>query len=200
MSKFWLSTRFLKKSGGVCSKGINAAINLTTRCPLRCGYCPMYIYGEPRKYEESTFEEWKVFIERFPYWISQVIISGGEPSLYKEVAPLTNWLIERGHHVIMFTNLWNVKNYEGIKPHWRLLFMPTFHKGDNYERYSKALKKIDKYQIDSQQVLENEHNFGRIKEFFTLNYFKNIDATLQFTPDSPRTLQMYVGSINMYKK
>ena len=159
----------------------------------------MYIYGKPKEYEECTFEEWKVFMERYPYWISQVIVTGGEPSLYKEVAPLTNWLIERGHHVIVFTNLWRTENFQSIKPHWRLLFMPTFHKGqDKIERFKKALTTLEGYQVDSQQLFENEHNFGRIKEFFTLDYFKNTDPTLQFAPDAPRTLQVYVGAINMY--
>lgn len=198
---YWLTLRQHKKKGNWFQRGVRATVITTTRCPFTCDYCPMYIYGDVKKYDECLFEEWKIWFERFPYWISQVYISGGEPPLYKDIVPLTNWLIERGHHVIILTNLWKVENYEGIKPHWRLIFMPTFHaQNDNAGRYLSALYKIEKkYQVHSQQLFENQYNFWKIKDFFTVDWFKNYDDGFQFAPDTPRTLKIWSGCINMYK-
>ena len=198
---YWLTMRLHKQKGHWWSKGVRATVVTTTRCPLDCDYCPMYIYGAVKKYDECSFDEWKVWFERFPEWISQVYVSGGEPSLYKDIVPLVNWLVERGHHVIVFTNLWKVENYEGIKPHWRLIFQPTFHAdNDKIERFKPALEKMEKkYQVSSQELFENKHGFWRIKEFFTPEWFKNEDNGFQFAPDTPRTLQIWSGCVNMYR-
>ena len=139
----YLTIREHSKVGRWFSRGVRATIVTTTRCPLSCDYCPMYIYGMVKRYDESTFEEWKVWLDRFPYWVSHFYVSGGEPSLYKDIVPLVNYLIERGHHVTVFTNLWKIENFDGIKPHWRLLFQPTFHKHeDDLDRFTWAKEKM----------------------------------------------------------
>ena len=201
---FWLSflISHLNNKRGIFKRGIAVDIIPTTRCNLHCDYCPMFLYGEVKKYEECSFDEWKVFINRMQHWVSTYYISGGEPSLYKDIVPLTNYLIERGHKVIIMTNLWKPENLYEIKPHWRLMFMPTFHKGqDKIERYSKALKKMqNKFNVTSQQIFQNDYGFDRTKEFFTPEWFKNEDDNLQFAPDSPRTLAIYTGCVNIFKR
>ena len=148
---------------------------------------------------ESSIEEWKEFLTRYPNHIGELHIGGGEPTLYKDFVPLVNWLTqEYKTHVIIFTNLWKPEAFEGIKPHRRFMVMPTFHAGDKWERYEKALKMIDRYKINSQQILENEHGLKRVKEFFTPYYFEKEDGHITFAPNAPRTLRMYLGSINSY--
>jgi organic radical activating enzyme len=164
----------------------------------------MFIDGEVKRYEECSFEEWKTFLtDRIQHWVSVYYISGGEPALYKDIVPLTNWLIERGHHVIIMTNLSYPKNFKGIKPHWRLMFQPTFHpkfaKLDVFRRNLDELRRLG-FNVTSQQVLQNDGNFSRIKEFFTVNWFKNIDNNLQAAPDSPKTLRLYTGCVNVFRK
>ena len=79
--------------------------------------------------------------------------------------------------------------------------MPTFHaKNDKYERYKKALEYVEKrFLVHSQQLFENEHGFWKIKDFFTVEWFKNEDEGFQFAPDSPRTLRLWTGCVNMYR-
>ena len=207
---YWLTLRQHKQKGNWFSKGVRATIVTTTRCPMKCSYCPMFIYGDVKKYEESTFEEWKTFIERFPYWISHLYVSGGEPSLYKDIVPLVNWLIERGHHIVVFTNLWKAENFLGIRPHWRLLFMPTYHAEEELrlthtsdaERYLSAVNVLKNvgFQVSTQQIFQNDHKLTRIKEFFTQHWFKTIDNNIQFPPDAPKSLKMFVGCVEMYRK
>jgi len=164
----------------------------------------MFIHGEVKRYEECSFEEWKEFLsKRIQHWVSVYYISGGEPALYKDIVPLTNWLIERGHHVIIMTNLTYFNKFVGIKPHWRLMFMPTYHSEfANIERFNEGLValKLHGFNVTSQQVLQNDGKFNRIKEFFTVNWFENLDNNLQAAPDSPRTLRLYTGCINVFKK
>ena len=163
----------------------------------------MFIDGEVKRYEECSFEEWKTFLtDRIQHWVSVYYISGGEPALYKDIIPLTNWLIERGHHVIIMTNLSYVHKFIGIKPHYRLMFQPTFHpEFADLEKFKQGLEtlKIHGFNVTSQQVLQNDGSFNRIKEFFTVNWFKNLDNNLQAAPDSPRTLRLYTGCINVFK-
>lgn len=198
---YWMTLRLNKKRGHWWSRGTRATVITTTRCPFGCDYCPMYIYGSVKRYDESTFEEWKVWFERFPEWISQVYVSGGEPSLYKDIVPLVNWLVQRGHHVIVYTNLWKIENFTGIKPHWRLIFFPTFHETeDTFERFSFALKQMEKtYLVTSAQIGVNPNRFTKIKHFFSRDWFLHVDDGFQFAPDTPRTLRIWSGCVEMYR-
>lgn len=197
---YWKTLRINKRTGWGLSRGASINTVLTTKCNQTCVECPMFIYGEVKRYKESTFEEWKTFYERFPMWISQIYLSGGEPSLYPDIVKLTNWLIERGHHVCIFSNLWKVENFKGIKPHWRLVVHATYHSCDNWERYCEAFKTLSK-QI---RVLGREfedvggHPIKQDKKF-TLEWFKNTDCTIHFPPDAPRSLKLYVGCVELYR-
>jgi hypothetical protein len=115
---------------------------------------------------------------------------------------MTNYLLSKGHKVIIMTNLSYPEKFAGIKKSWRLMFMPTFHpEFAKMDKFKAGLRWLDNegYNYTSQQVLQNDGNFNRIKEFFTVNWFKNLDDNLQFAPDSPRTLRIYVGCVNVFK-
>ena len=128
---FWYVHFFagaLNNKPGIFKKGITIDIIPTTRCNYKCSYCPMFLHGEVKRFDECTWEEWADFItRRVQHWVSTFYVSGGEPGLYKDIVPLINWLISRGHKVILLTNLSYPEKFEGIKPHWRLMFQPTFH-------------------------------------------------------------------------
>lgn len=197
---FWLAlkVKFLFRGSGS-----RATLITTTVCNLHCDYCPMFIYGEVKRYNISTVKEWQKWFKRFPINLSLIFVSGGEPTIYPHIVPLVNWLISEGYHIIIFTNLFKAENFVGIKPNWRLLFMPTYHdvKGNNQRRFNKGLKllKENKFQVSSQQIFENTGNYWRIKEFFTEDWFKDEDNGFQFAPDTPKTLQVWSGCVNMYR-
>jgi hypothetical protein len=200
---FWLTLRLVSKAGGWFTRGVRVCAVLSTRCPLKCSYCPMTIYNPVKRFEECSFEEWKVYFQRFPHRISLVYLSGGETSLYKDIVPLTNWLIEKGHHVIIFSNLWKIENFQGIKPHWRLIFFPTYHaEQDNPDRYAFALSALgEKYNVYSTEFEKDtlktkDHS---IKNFWSKEWFETCDDTLHLAPNTPRTLALYTGCVNLYK-
>jgi organic radical activating enzyme len=200
---FFHTLREVKKKGGMLSRGARCTLVTTIKCPFRCSYCPMFIYGEPRKQDECTAEEWEVFLDRFPMWISAMYISGGEPSLYKDIVPLINNLIKRGYHVLLQTNLYKAEAYIGIKPHKRLVFMATYHeeqeqnRGDSFYRSADMLRK-EGFLVITQQIGQYNKKHSRIKEFFTEKWFKETDNSIMLEPSAPRTLRMWLGCVNMY--
>ena len=204
---FFLTLREFRKRGNTLSRGLRCSLAVTVRCPYRCTYCPSFIYGEPVKHDECSLEEWRVFLDRFPVWISSMCITGGEPGLYKDIVPLANYLVQRGYHVTIQTNLFKPEAFIGITPHWRLIFMATYHqeqeeklgRGNHFYRSVNFLRKHG-FTVISQQVGAFDKRNTRVKEFFTEKWFKEVDNNIMFAPSTPRTLRMWVGSINMYKK
>jgi len=204
---FFRTLREFRKKGGFMSRGARCNIAVTIKCPFHCGYCPMFIYDNPKKYEESTWEEWKVFLERFPIWLSAVYISGGEPSLYSDIVPLINYLIEKGHHVILQTNLFEPEAFIGIRPHWRLIFMATYHekqeqrlgRGDKFYENAELLRG-EGFLVVTQQIGGADKRNTRVKEYFTKKWFMETDNSIMFEPSTPRSLRMWMGCVNMYKK
>ena len=201
---FWIKflLTHLNNKKGFLKRGIHIDIIPTTRCQYSCSYCPMFLDGPVKRYEECTIDEWITFFERQQHLVSTYYISGGEPGLYKDIVPMANYLLSKGHQVIIMTNLSYPEKFAGIKNSWRLMFMPTFHpefaKMDKFKAGLKWLKD-NGYNYTSQQILQNDGNFNRIKEFFSVDWFKNGDTNLQFAPDSPKTLQIYVGCVNVFK-
>jgi hypothetical protein len=149
MGLYWNTLRINKKYENVpiwikrFLRGASVNIITTTRCNLHCEECPMFLYGQPKNYPESTLEQWQTFFRRFPMWISQVYLSGGETSLYPHIVPLANWLIDRGHHVCLFSNLWKPEAFIGIKKHW-FFILRSIHAiiGRGSTRHRKCYRNI----------------------------------------------------------
>lgn len=198
---FWTLLRLAHRKGSWFTRGLECCAVLTHRCNYHCKNCPMFIYGEPRKAEECSFEEWKSWFERFPFWLSLVYISGGETSLYKDIVPLVNWLVERGHRVVVYTNLMHIENFDGIKNHWRVRFCATFHEEmDNLPRFTEALKKMqEKHYVYFGELGTPSIEDSMKMPFYTHSWYVNKNNIIHFAPDSPKTLKMYSGCSQVYR-
>lgn len=193
------------------TRGTELVVILTGRCSLHCSYCPMFItddkYPYASKENECTFEEWKTWFEEFPEWISLIHLSGGEPTLIPYLSELTNWLINRGHRVTIFSNLHKPENLMGIKDHWRFILVPTFHyvegeKGyDNKERFEAAYNKVKgRFRISAQELQENAQlNFTKHKNFYSEEWFKYQNKLYHVAPDAPRTGKIFLGCDKAYQ-
>lgn len=184
-------------------KGIEVVAVMNTRCNLHCDYCPMFLSDNkyPR-FEECTLEEWKKWFETFPEWISQVFISGGEPTLFPWISDFVNWLVEREHHVVVLTNLYKVENLFGLKKSFKLVVFPTYHHSDNAERYEKAVKMLKEktgVEIRSQELEKNhKFSFSVHKNFYPKDWFKHWNVIPHFAPDTPRTWKIFLGVHKTY--
>ena len=212
MGIYWHTLRFNRKNmtddrkkikNHWWDRGTDLAIVITTRCNLHCDYCPMFYGGNKYpKFKESTLEEWKEYFENYPEWINQIYITGGEPTLVSYLPELINWLIQRQHHVILFTNLSMPAGLTRIKNSWRFILIPTFHHSDDKERYSVALNKLNDvgYRIMSQELEDKKtFSFSRHKTKFTQEWFNNFNKLYHINPDAPHSKKLYLGCVALYK-
>ena len=188
------------------TKGISMAAILTGRCNLHCSYCPMFLTDDKYPYgkqQECTLEEWKEYFERFPEWISQIFLTGGEPTILPWISDLINFLTDRGHHVILFSNLLKPENLYGVKKTFKFVLIPTFHQNDDDpERFKAAVKKLKentKFRIMAQEM-EKKHklSFTIHKEKFRDEWWYNENYLIHVAPDAPKTGKLYFGCHRAY--
>ena len=155
--------------------------------------------GDYPRYDECTPDEWKKYISEYPEWIEEFFISGGETTLYPDLAELVNWLVKRGHHVCVFSNLWKPESLLGLKESYRLVLYPTYHNCDDINRFDKAYRMLK----DRVRVVPIEFNcpkilpYTKFKDTYKLDYFVN-EMRLHFAPDTPRTKRTYTASLPLY--
>ena len=216
MGMYWNTLRFNRKNYNEHNtkknhwwqKGTDLAAVLTGRCNLHCDYCPMFFYSDsypyPSKEYECGLEEWKQYFEFFPDWLSQIYLTGGEPTLMPWLPDLVNWLVDRGHHVILFSNLLKPEVLYPIKKNFRFILYPTFHKGqDKPERYAEAMRKLKEntdFRIYSQEM-SGEHTFkwSKHKQLFTAEWYEQFNKLYHVPPDGPRTHKLYLGCVRLYE-
>lgn len=68
---------------------VNAGIRLTRRCNMKCTYCNI----QKADYEELSYEEWKKAINIIKdLGATEIVILGGEPTLYPKVIELVDYI------------------------------------------------------------------------------------------------------------
>ena len=182
-------------------RGIRLTMVITTRCNLHCDYCPMFLTDDKYpKFKESTLEEWKEYFTYSPDWYSEIVISGGEPTLVPYLADLINWLIDRGHHVIVYTNLKKPEAFDKVKSSFKFCILPTFHYTDNEERFREAYNKVKgKFRVVSQELKDKKLVFTVFKNPYTKEFFIEKDNVFHIAPDAPKTKRLYLGANSLYK-
>lgn len=183
------------------TKGITLVTMLTTRCPFKCSYCPMFLRGNKPQFDECNLSEWESYIKYYPDWMSYVIVTGGEPTLVPYLSDYLNFLTDRGHHVMLFTNLWRPEALYGVKKTFKLIATPTFHEEqDSVERFEDARKKAEKYiRILPMEFGNNKIKNSKQKEFYDDHFWYMQDNLLHTTPDTPRTRRLFHGCVAAYR-
>jgi organic radical activating enzyme len=150
-------------------RGITINLVLTFRCNLRCSYCNNdFASGGRPIVEESDFNDWKSFIDRWPYdqiKIKEFAIIGGESILYEYFVDIVNYLLDKGFHVKVYTNLTNIEKYKQITKSYRFRLSATYHKEGNYlERFQDNYYAIKKYHnIVAYEIGERSLPFTKLK-------------------------------------
>ena len=93
----------MKNKVFLCNKRIY--IYPTIKCNLNCSYCNVkWVTGKyPNKHEEMDFNKWKKIIDSWDD-VGEVIVTGGEPTLYKHLEELVDYLLKKGLCVRIYTN------------------------------------------------------------------------------------------------
>jgi len=144
--------------------GIRVRIRPTLKCSLDCYYCGNKMgFLKERPIEKFTITglEWLKLIDKVPWKIKEVWISGGEPSIYPDIIPLIKGLLKRNYLVTIFSNLTNTKLAELPKSDL-IRIEATFHSRaghskDNFlKNYWRIKNRVDVVEIDDNQLSFSE--------------------------------------------
>lgn len=201
-----VGSNFFSRKGGKLSRGASVTLTLSTRCTLHCPYCPLMHEREEYpddKWETCSMEEWQELIDKFPEWMSCVLISGGEPTLIKWLPEFVNWLLDSGRKVVIFTNLAVPTRFENIKKSSRLQIQATYHHEDLVTRFTNAYDKVTNYghRVDATEIGNNEKilNFTTYKPYITTELEKVYPRQFHCAPDAPKTRILYMGPEQYYQ-
>lgn len=110
-SKFYYYYRFFKWKILKDRSPIAAAIKITQRCNLKCMHCTW----DNKITKDLTFVRWKNIIDDlYNQGITAIVIEGGEPTLYKGVSDLVEYIKSKGIYCIFITN--GTQEISGINP------------------------------------------------------------------------------------
>lgn len=151
-------------------RGRRISLFLTMRCPLNCSYCSLRVGGFPlfadAKPNELNLDEWKLLlINLFRFMsVSEIIITGGEPTLRDDVSGLINFLLRMNKCVILHSNLWT-DNALSVYRTNRFRILSTFHEDDSESRYLNQYAKYSKYRINATEIEKKELEVTTQKPF-----------------------------------
>jgi organic radical activating enzyme len=159
------------------------AIKPTIKCNLKCDYCSVINankyydvdYPTPPPYKEMPPEYWMKVIKRVKPDLITFI--GGEPGLYKGLAEVVNYAVERGCLVQILSNLTVLTEFWQMKDSWRISFIHTAHKGTKIENYNT----ISKWYHVTRRILKENPNKGRHEK--PIITWKDTQYRLMYAPD-----------------
>ena len=159
----------LYKASLFFKRGVVMHIVPTWACNFDCSYCsnkiPNGIY--PKEKEIKPMERWLNFI--YTYRPKEVIISGGEPSLYPGIHHLINNLLDLSINVTLYTNLTGLLLLNCIEPSINFKIITTHHKGQiiQYEWLKNYYDIRKKYLILVDALGFKRFDFERLKPWQT---------------------------------
>lgn len=86
--------------GGRALAPYSLALWLTERCNLNCAMC--WVKNKPRP--ELPLRDWLKFLDQLGGWRPRLTVTGGEPTLYRDLMPLLTAIKERGFYLSLNTN------------------------------------------------------------------------------------------------
>lgn len=90
---------------------IVAAIKITQRCNLKCKHCTW----SNKVTRDLPFAEWKDIIDRlYEQGVTTIAIEGGEPTLYRDISGIVEYIKSKNMYVIFITN--GTRDISGIDP------------------------------------------------------------------------------------
>jgi len=194
---------------GRFTRGCAICLTLSTKCNLKCSYCPLLDNRDHYPHwDEYGLEDWQEYITKFPEWVALVSISGGEPTLVKWLPDFTNWLLNTGRKVTVFTNMFNPAPFQWIQVSSRLQIQATYHKLDDRETFLENVKwveatghKVDVVEINYdvprdpnkryEEVVKGETHY---KPFINYEIAQVYERQFHAPPDAPKTRAVYCGA------
>ena len=77
-------------------------LHLTDRCNLKCSYC--YNKEQRVNIKDLDFNTWKTIIDKISPYAANVVLTGGEVFLHKDIKEIINYIKSKNIKVIMISN------------------------------------------------------------------------------------------------
>ena len=150
-------------------RGHRFSMSLTYRCNLSCPYCTMKMpTGKvPTKYKESTLEQYKEFIDKWPYRIQEISITGGSPELHTDFVKIVEYILSKGIYVSIFTNLMRPNILELLPKSRRLIFNASYHHcGQSISEYTRTYNRLrKKYRVVVHEIGKRYLPYSTLSQF-----------------------------------
>jgi MoaA/NifB/PqqE/SkfB family radical SAM enzyme len=123
---------------------IGAAIKITQRCNLHCKHCPW----SNRITKDLSSPTWKGIIDDlYSQGVSVLVIEGGEPTLYKGISGIVDYIKSKGMYCILITN--GTQDLSNLNPDVFWISIDGMEKEHDSIRgegiFSKAIETISMY-------------------------------------------------------
>ena len=182
------------------TKGIRVYIIPSYACNYKCDYCAREIEGKYPKAKRKDLTQWIEFLENLDetFRLSQsrlkeVILTGGEPTILPYFVELSNWILDKGLYLRVYSNLseFSVPQLLKVEQSRRLIITSTFHHKDAEEGFNNRWETVDrKHRVVVHEIgerrLKNPHKKTKLKPFVPLTDSKQLlskMATLQVDPN-----------------
>lgn len=154
MTKF-LGIQLYEKTK-LLKRGESVVLMLSYRCNLSCPHCLIHLPGGGRaELEEEGIEYWKHVVGLLPIRVREFYVSGGELTYTTPwIAEFVRWLLNKGYHVTLCTNLYRVGPIMDIPNAHNFQISSTYHEQDDAEGFDKKFKLLRSlgYRIEAKEL------------------------------------------------
>lgn len=177
-------------------RGVRLGMALTFDCTLKCSYCTVNMpLGRLPNMKPKPLRELQKFINDFPYRIREIKLSGGSPELHPDFVEFTNWLLDKGLFVQIFTNLTLPLTLMRLKRTYRLMFISTYHHQYDQNEYEYIYNFLSEwYRINVEEIGVKKLSFSRVKGFIGNEEMKKNTEMIRVSPD----LRMFNTCYDVY--
>jgi len=158
-------------------RGVRIQISITFRCNFNCpNCCQKFATGKRPVCNESSLHDWEdFFLNKFPYKIKEVYVSGGEPTLMPYFPELVNWLLTQGYFVKIYTNIKRLNVLLKMKRSRRLKIVTTYYKGHDLNKFLNSYNILKrKYEMIVEEMGSKTLTFSKLKREETRNDNNNL--------------------------
>ena len=160
------------------------SIFLTFKCNFRCDYCSLlWATGTWPECEISTVNQWKDYFNNIRFQVKEISLLGGEPTLYPGFTELTNWLLDKGYFVKVYTNLTRLTPLLRINRFRRFIIHASYHRTYDSRMFLRNYYRLrKKHRIEVYELGERTLGIkSRLNPILTKRQVK--ESALHISPD-----------------
>lgn len=164
-----------------------ATFELTNSCNLQCLHCYL-----PKDKQEGDLSKWQEIISNLAdYGVEKIILTGGEPLLFKQFIELYQYIHNKGLKVSLFTNGILINKHIDLFRSFPPESISITLYGSDQTRYHSFSKK-DVFDKVMKNINLLEENGIKIYKGFTLSVYDDDQQTINFIKNNNIYINTYL--------